>query len=80
MQRDQAGLARAPEVRRLIRQEIQRLTDGLAEYEKIRPFALLDRELTMEAGELTPTLKVKRRVVLEKYKDLIDSLYTPASP
>ena len=77
---DRAGLARAPEVRRLIRQEIQRLTDGLADYERIRSFALLDRELTMEEGELTPTLKVKRRVVLDKYKGLIDSLYTPASP
>ena len=71
-----ARLIGAPEVRGLIRREIQRLTGSLADFEKIRPFALLDRELTLEAGELTPTLKVKRRVVLQKYKQLIDSLYT----
>ncbi|HME43659.1 MAG TPA: long-chain fatty acid--CoA ligase [Syntrophorhabdales bacterium] len=76
---DAARLIGAPEVRGLIRREIQRLTGSLADFEKIRPFALLDRELTLEAGELTPTLKVKRRVVLEKYKDLIDALYAPAS-
>jgi long-chain acyl-CoA synthetase len=73
---DPVRLVGAPEVRGLIRQEIQRLTGSLADFEKIRPFALLDRELTLETGELTPTLKVKRRVVLEKYKPLIDSLYT----
>ncbi len=71
---DQAALTRAPEVERLIRGEIQRLTTGLADHEKIRRFSLLEQELTMEAGELTPTLKIKRRVVLEKYKQLIDSL------
>ena len=72
--RDPASLTQIPEVRRLIRKEIQRLTEGLADFEKVRPFALLERELTMEAGELTPTLKLKRRVVLERYKQLIDSL------
>jgi long-chain acyl-CoA synthetase len=72
---DRVALARAPEVERLIRGEIQRLTTNLADHEKIRRFSLLERELTMETGELTPTLKIKRRVVLEKYKQLIDSLY-----
>ena len=76
---DPARLVDAPEVRGLIRREIQRLTGNLSDFEKIRPFALLDRELTLEGGELTPTLKVKRRVVLEKYKQLIDSLYAPGS-
>jgi long-chain acyl-CoA synthetase len=70
-------LASAPEVQRLIREEVQRLSGDFADYEKIRRFALLERELTVEAGELTPTLKIKRRVVVEKYKDLIDSLYGP---
>jgi long-chain acyl-CoA synthetase len=76
---DQAALARAPVIQRLIRQEIQRLTSDLAEHEKIRRFALLDQELTMEAGDLTPTLKIKRHVVLEKYRDRIDALYDPSS-
>ncbi|MGD0236330.1 MAG: long-chain fatty acid--CoA ligase [Syntrophorhabdales bacterium] len=74
---DRVALARAPEVERLIRGEIQRLTTNLADHEKIRRFSLLEQELTMEAEELTPTLKIKRRVVLEKYKQLIDSLYAP---
>lgn len=73
---DQTALARAPEVRELMRREVQRVTGDLADHEKIRRFAVLGKELTMETGELTPTLKIKRRVVLEKYKQLIDSLYT----
>ena len=77
---DRAAFVRAPEVERLIRGEIQRLTTNLADHEKIRRFSLLEQELTMETGELTPTLKIKRRVVLEKYKQLIDALYAPSSP
>ena len=73
-------LPRAPEVQRLIREEVQRLSGDFAEYEKVRRFALLERELTVEDGELTPTLKIKRRVIVEKYKDLIDSLYGSVRP
>lgn len=47
----------------------------LAPYEKIKKFTLLPNPLTMEAGELTNTLKVKRRFVADKYKDLIDKMY-----
>jgi long-chain acyl-CoA synthetase len=48
----------------------------LAQFERIKKFHLLDRELTLEAGELTPTLKVKRRVIETKYKAEIDALYS----
>ncbi len=54
---------------------IDRLTPNLAQYEKIKKVALLQRDFTIEDGELTPTLKVKRNVVDKKYKDLIDALY-----
>ena len=57
------------------RELIASLTPDLAQFEKIKRIVLLAREFSLEAGELTPTLKVKRRVVENKYKDLIDRLY-----
>ncbi len=50
-------------------------TRDLAAYEQIKYFALLPKEMTQESGELTPTLKVKRKVVMEKYSTLIETLY-----
>jgi long-chain acyl-CoA synthetase len=54
---------------------IRDLTKDLAQFEKIKRITLLAREFTLEAGELTPTLKVKRRFVEQKYKDVIDKMY-----
>ena len=48
---------------------------NLAQYEKIKKFALLDRDFELESGEVTPSLKVKRNIVEKKYSELIDSLY-----
>ncbi|MEQ1921388.1 MAG: long-chain fatty acid--CoA ligase [Pyrinomonadaceae bacterium] len=64
-----------PRILDLYKRQIESLTTGLAQFEKVKKFALLDRELTVENGELTPTLKTKRRVVDEKYRDIIDGLY-----
>ncbi|MGB2912935.1 MAG: long-chain fatty acid--CoA ligase [Pyrinomonadaceae bacterium] len=64
-----------PRILDLYERQIESLTAGLAQYEKVKKFALLDHELTVENGELTPTLKTKRRVVDEKYRDIIDGLY-----
>ena len=50
-------------------------TKSLGQVEKIRKFVLLPHELTQEAGELTPTLKLKRKFIDQKYKPLIDKLY-----
>jgi long-chain acyl-CoA synthetase len=58
---------------------IRELTAHLAQFERIKKIALLPREFTLEAGELTPTLKVKRRVVEQKYKEMIDRLYEGAA-
>jgi len=56
-------------------QEVERVTPGLAPFEKVKKIALLEKELTIEEGEITPTLKVKRRVIDQKYKEIIDELY-----
>jgi long-chain acyl-CoA synthetase len=66
-----ADLARAPEVVKLIKGEVDRVSQDLADYERIRKIALLDHSFTIEGGELTPTLKVKRSVVSQKYGSLL---------
>ena len=72
------ALAASPHVRKLLREEIDRLTKDLADYERIRRFQVLDHELTPEAGELTPTLKTRRGVVAEHYADEVRALYGDA--
>lgn len=59
----------------LFERQIAARTKDLAQFEKIKRIALLDKEFTLEGGELTPTLKVKRRVIDEKFRDVIDQLY-----
>jgi long-chain acyl-CoA synthetase len=54
---------------------IEAKTQSLGQVEKIKKFVLLPEELTQETGELTPTLKLKRKLIDQKYKDLIDKLY-----
>jgi long-chain acyl-CoA synthetase len=68
----------SPRIVDLFMRQIDSLTKGLSKYEKVKRIALLDHELTVEAGELTPTLKVKRRVVDENYRALIDKIYSDA--
>jgi long-chain acyl-CoA synthetase len=70
----------SPWVHDLIEGEIKRLTANLAQFETIKRFALLDREFTFDGGELTFTLKLKRRVVDERYADIIERLYAQPSP
>jgi long-chain acyl-CoA synthetase len=69
-----------PWVHQLIESEIKRLTANLAQYESIKHFALLEREFTFDGGELTFTLKLKRRVINERYAQVIDHLYAEPSP
>ncbi len=70
-------LLERPEVRAIYQAEIDRLNADLAPFEQVKRFALLDRELSQDAGELTPTLKVKRRVIMQKFESLIETLYAP---
>jgi long-chain acyl-CoA synthetase len=73
-----AELCKDPRVIDLFERQIAGLTTDLAQYERVKKVALLENELTIESGELTPTLKTKRRVVDEKYSDVINALYAEA--
>ncbi len=67
-----------PQVSQYIKDEIDKRNRSLASYESIKRFAILDSEFSEATGELTPTLKVKRRVVEKKYKDVLDQFYHDA--
>ena len=68
-------LARSPHTRELVRKAIADANSSLASYESIKNFAILPRDFTVEGGELTPSLKVKRKVVEERYHEAIERLY-----
>jgi long-chain acyl-CoA synthetase len=70
-----SDLTRSEQVLNFMQREIDLITPNLASYEKIKKIALLDRDFEIEKGEVTPTLKVKRNIVEEKYKEIIDALY-----
>ncbi|MGB6357975.1 MAG: hypothetical protein WBF30_04270, partial [Candidatus Acidiferrales bacterium] len=61
--------------RELIAGEVERLTADFAQFERPKRFALIDKDFTVEGGELTHALKLKRRVVLQKYGDVVEQLY-----
>ena len=71
-----ADLSRHPDVLELIQAEVDRANSRYAQVEQVKKFVILDHDLSQETGELTPTLKVKRNVVNDKYADLFDSLYS----
>ena len=71
-------LAAHPWVRQLIEGEVSRLTANLAQYETIKRFALLDHDFTFDEGQLTYTLKLRRGIIEQRYKDIIDRLYVDA--
>jgi long-chain acyl-CoA synthetase len=72
---DIPSLAECDEVRAMIQQEVDRANTKYAQVEQVKKFAILDHDLSQATGELTPTLKVKRNVVNEKYAELFDALY-----
>ena len=71
------SLCHTREVRGLIRGEIERVNSKFARAETIKKFRLIDQLLDPEDEELTPTMKLKRKVVNAKYRDLIESMYRP---
>ena len=76
---DLDDLASSEKVHKLFAERIGLINQKLAPYETIKKFVVLAREFTVEGGELTPTLKLRRKVIYEKYKDKIERLYLDGS-
>ena len=77
-----ASLTDHPRLRQQVADHIAAVNAGLAPHERIRRFRILPRDFTEAAGELTPTLKIRRREISRRYEDVIESLYAdpPAAP
>ena len=68
-------IVKDPRTHALIKGFVQELNKGLANYEAVKNFAILQRDLTLEDGDMTPSLKLKRKVVEAKFKELLDGFY-----
>ena len=73
---DIGALAEHDEVREMVQKELDRANSNYARVEQIKKFTILDHDLSIETGELTPTLKVKRNVVNDRYEDVFESMYS----
>lgn len=73
--KDEDDLVSKQEIYDIIDKEVATIQKDLANYERVRKFVLLSRPLSIESGEITPTLKVRRKVIEEKYKNLIEEMY-----
>jgi long-chain acyl-CoA synthetase len=72
---DTSKLCEEPQVREMIAKQVEHANRHYAPVEQVKRFAILPKDLSQETGELTPTLKVKRNIVAEKYADVLDALY-----
>ena len=73
-----AEIVKDPKVHALIKPAFDQLNASIANYSQVKKFAILPQDLTLEAGELTPSQKVKRKVVESKYKEVLDGFYAGA--
>lgn len=69
------GLVKLPEVKDLFQQAVDKYNQFFSHVEQLKKFELLPHEWTVDGGELTPTLKLKRKVILEKYRNVIEGMY-----
>jgi len=72
---EEIPLSRHPAVTRLIQTHVDEKNLGLARFETVKRFAIIDGDFSIESGELTPTMKIKRNVVVEKYRDVLEGMY-----
>lgn len=73
-------IANHPRVQALVKERIRQKNKTLAPYEAVRSFRILPQEFSLERGELTPTLKVRRQIVMERYRDIIEDMVHKAGP
>ncbi|HMN69780.1 MAG TPA: long-chain fatty acid--CoA ligase [Bdellovibrionales bacterium] len=73
--RDFRALTQLPEVKEALRRSVAQVNSQLASFETIKNFAILPEDFSIERGELTPSLKVKRKVCDERYRDILEELY-----
>jgi len=76
---DRAALVASPEAHALYQGVVDGINTHLSQFERIKSFVVLERELSLAEGDLTPTLKVRRRIVEEKYRSRIDAMYNAAT-
>ena len=69
------GLVKLPEVKDLFQQAVDKYNQFFSHVEQLKKFELMPQEWTVDGGELTPTLKLKRKVILEKYRNVIEGMY-----
>ncbi|CAM3451495.1 long-chain fatty acid--CoA ligase [Elizabethkingia occulta] len=73
---DWSEIVKNEEINKLYKAKIEEFQTSLASFEKVKKFTLMPAEFEIGSGEITPTLKIKRKVVSEKYKDLIEQMYS----
>jgi long-chain acyl-CoA synthetase len=76
--KDYLELLRTPEIYRFLMEQIESCLASFAPYEQVKRIALLEKDFSIDGGDLTPSLKVRRRVVESEYRDVIENLYAPA--
>ena len=74
------ALVTRADVQRIFQPIVDAANSQLASYQQVKRFALLPTEFSVATGELTPTLKVKRRIVEDRWQDVIEGIYTQAPP
>ena len=72
---DTGAMVRDPKVRAAYKEMVDKVNGTLAHHESLKKFAVVPDEWNVESGELTPSMKLKRRVIVEKYKEQIDAFY-----
>ena len=73
---DEQELVKLKQIDDLLHNEFSKFQKNLANYERIRKFTMLDKPFTIENGEITPSLKIRRKVIEERYGNLIDGMYS----